>query len=67
MAEHLGRPLRRDEQVHHKNWDRADNHLSNLELWSTSHPAGQRITDKLKWAKEFINIYENPELLEAKQ
>jgi len=59
MSDYLGRPLLRSEQVHHKNGDRADNHIENLELWSTSQPAGQRIEDKLKWAKEFIKIYES--------
>lgn len=63
MSDHLKRPLLRSEQVHHKNGDRADNNIENLELWSTSQPSGQRIEDKLKWAKEFINIYENKELL----
>lgn len=63
MSEHLGRPLLRSEQVHHKNGDRSDNRLRNLELWTTSQPAGQRVIEKLEWAKEFINIYSNPELL----
>lgn len=54
-----------NEQVHHKNGDRSDNRLKNLELWTTSQPAGQRVKDKLKWAKEFIKIYEREKLLKA--
>ena len=57
MSDHLGRKLLRTEQVHHKNGDRADNRLCNLELWTTSQPSGQRVKDKLKWAKEFIKLY----------
>lgn len=32
MSESIGRPLRRDEDVHHKNGDRRDNRIENLEL-----------------------------------
>lgn len=32
MEQHLGRPLRRDEHVHHRNHDKTDNRLENLEL-----------------------------------
>lgn len=57
MEEHLGRPLLAVESVHHRNGDRRDNSLKNLELWSSSHPSGQRVSDKVPWAIELLRLY----------
>ena len=57
MEDHIGRKLFPEETVHHKNGIRHDNGLSNLELWSSNHPPGQRIKDKIEWAIGFLNDY----------
>lgn len=57
MEQRLGRPLWPDETVHHKNGDRSDNRDENLELWSSWQPAGQRVEDKLAWAREILARY----------
>lgn len=57
MEQALGRRLTPDESVHHINGVRDDNRLENLELWSSTHPPGQRVEDLVAWAHEIIARY----------
>ena len=58
MSKHLNRPILKTESIHHKNGNRKDNRLENLELWNKAQPFGQRIEDKIFYAWEIINTYD---------
>src|SRR5207247_2685159 len=59
MEKRLGRSLYRDETVHHKDLDRTNNALPHLELWTGSHPTGQRVEDVVAWCREMLARYDS--------
>jgi len=57
MEAHIGRPLKPHETVHHKDGNRRNNALDNLELWSSRHGKGQRVSDKIAFCIDFLREY----------
>ena len=57
MEQKIGRPLMKEETVHHIDGNRQNNDPSNLELFSSRHGPGQRVRDKIAFAIEMLRLY----------
>ncbi len=59
MEQMLNRPLQSGEIVHHKNGNRKDNKVKNLELCLRFQPPSQRLNDILDYCKQLLEKYKN--------
>ena len=57
MEEALGRDCCRLKTSTTSTELRDDNRLENFELWTSAQPGGQRVVDKVAWAREMLDLY----------